>query len=145
MAGKGRPGPESRINEESLRIFEQGLAWGWSAASALRYAGICESSFYEYQKRHPELRARYALIRERPYLLAKRNLAEAIEAGDLGASHWLLERRDPEYRPKASVAVAAPRSAAENLDEAAVQEQLEGLIRKARTKALACFGGRRRG
>ncbi len=132
MAGKGKPGPESRITEHSLRVYEQGLAWGWSAASALRYAGICESSFYEFQKRHPELRARYALIKERPYLVARRLIVEAIEAGDIEAAKWYLERRSPEFRLQPKRVLAASSEPSEDV----VREQLVRLVEKARRKGL---------
>ena len=133
MAGKGRPGPAPRITEEVLQRFEQGLCWGWNVEDSCKYAGISESSLYTLQRQRPELRSRFALLRKRKEMRARRNISLALEEGDINTSKWFLERRSADFGPKARVDMAVQRE----LDESEVVAQLQRLVALSRARAAA--------
>ena len=88
------------ITDEQLRDVERAVAWGWGIEKACDYADIRHGTFYDYQRRHPEYRGKIKILRDYPVLAAKKVVAEAVMAGDLRASMWVLERRSEEYHAK---------------------------------------------
>ena len=108
---KKKAGRPQLITEEQLRDVERAVAWGWGIEKACDYADIRHGTFYDYQRRHPEYRGKIKILRDYPVLAAKKVVAEAVMAGDLRASMWVLERKAPEYwpgrgRPAAGDAIA---------------------------------------
>lgn len=108
---KKKAGRPQLITEEQLRDVERAVAWGWGIEKACDYADIRHGTFYDYQRRHPEYRRKIKILRDYPVLAAKKVVAEAVIAGDLRASMWVLERRSEEFgqakrgRPAAGDAV----------------------------------------
>lgn len=59
------------------------------------YADISPDAYYRYIKKNPKFRDRIQMLRERLTLKSRQNIAGSIEAGDIGLSKWMLERRKP--------------------------------------------------
>ncbi|MDO5675448.1 MAG: hypothetical protein Q4G66_11110 [bacterium] len=74
------------------------------------------------------------VLRNNPEMQAKRNVAEAIERGDLAASLWYLERRSSEFKARQKVAVEQPEAA---LSAEETLRRLEVLVTRARALSLA--------
>ena len=104
---KKKAGRPQLITEEQLRDVERAVAWGWGIEKACDYADIRHGTFYDYQRRHPEYRRKIKLLRDYPVLAAKRVVAEAVEAGDLATSRWLLERKSEEFASTGKIGVRA--------------------------------------
>jgi hypothetical protein len=130
-------GPKPKINEKVLRDIELAVGWGWSLASACEYAQIAQGTFYDYQRRNPEFQSKLDLIRKRPKLAAKRNVALGLEAGDVPLSKWYLERRTTEFNPRVAVDMTAP----QGVDGADVVDRLQRLIALSRQRGEAGAAG----
>lgn len=130
VRGPGRP---QAITPEKLRGFEEALCWGWSIRNSCDFAGIAQRTFFDYLKRHPEFRSRIELLREKPALSAKRNIAERLEQGDIALSRWFLERRDPEYASTKKIDLRA--SCGQEDDDAALLARLERLVAVSQERA----------
>ena len=88
----GRP---RAITPEQLRQIEECTVWGWPIGKSCDYAGVRPTTFFDYQREHPDFRRKLSILRDFPVLAAKRAVAEAVLAGDLEMSRWYLERRLP--------------------------------------------------
>lgn len=89
MAG-GRP---RKINKEILGKLEEAFLYGLSDREACLYANINPSTLYDYCKLHPKFSERKELLKEKPKMRAKMNLAVKIANGDIGVSKYYLERK----------------------------------------------------
>jgi|SRR3989338_2973396 len=90
---EGRP-PE--ITPELVRKLEGAFSIGATVTEALIHAGIAKSTYYDFLKIHPELSDTFELLRKRPILKARNNIAMAINNGDLAISKWYLKHKCPE-------------------------------------------------
>ncbi len=96
--GPGRP---TVIDENAILRLETAFALGCNRKEALMFSGVSKDAYFRLLQRQPEFRDRFDQLRQTPVLMAKRNVAMAIAAGDLAVSKWYLEKRDPEFMPKA--------------------------------------------
>lgn len=87
---RGRP---SVMTAEVLQKLEHGFSCGLSDKEASLYAGICESTLYNYCQANPDFLERKELLKEQPKMKAKIILNNAIEEGSLSAAKWYLERK----------------------------------------------------
>ena len=93
----GRP---TVMTDDVLRKLEEAFMRGLSDRQACLYAGIAESTLYEYQKGNAAFSERKNTLKENVKLRARLNVFGAIERGDLDASKWYLDRKDDEFKPK---------------------------------------------
>jgi hypothetical protein len=97
MAEPGRP---TVMTPETIKRLEDGFIAGLSDREASLYADTAPSTLYAYCEENPDFSERKELLKERIKMRAKFNISEAIEAKDKTLSQWLLERRDPDFKPK---------------------------------------------
>lgn len=93
MNSKPRTGRPSRMTEATLQKLEHGFLQGLTDKEACLYAGICPSTLYNYCQLHPEFMERKELLKEQPIITAKFVVVRAIDAGDIKAAQWYLERK----------------------------------------------------
>lgn len=102
-AALGRP---TKMTPAVVRKLEQAFCWEWSDEKACDYAGISKKTLWVYEKAHPDFTQRKQMLRSHPSHIAKMNIVNALENGDLKASQWYLERRDPQFSSKKQVDVS---------------------------------------
>lgn len=91
MANKvGRP---TVMTDAVIGKLEVLFAMGLSDREACLIADVNPSTLYEYCNKNPDFAERKELLKEKPKTKAKINLSKAIEAEDLDASKWYLERK----------------------------------------------------
>ena len=86
----GRP---TVMTEAMIGKLELLFANGLSDREACLIADINPSTLYDYCNEHPEFTERKELLKEKPKIKAKLNVAQAIENEDIDMSKWYLERR----------------------------------------------------
>ena len=86
----GRP---SVMTEAVLQKLEFAFLKGLSDREACQLADISMQTLYNYCNKHPEYFERKELLKERPKIQAKLNVADGIESGDIELSKWYLERK----------------------------------------------------
>ena len=84
----GRP---EVIQQEILLLLKQAFAIGCSDEEACAYAKIPTSTFYDYQKRHPEFSEEKERLKQEPILKAKHTIVKSLDQ-DKNAQ-WYLERK----------------------------------------------------
>lgn len=89
----GRP---TVMTEAVIQKLEYGFAKGLTDAQCCDFADISPATLYSYCKENPKFSERKELLKERPTIKAKFNVAEALENGDIDMSKWYLERRAKE-------------------------------------------------
>lgn len=97
------PGRRTVITDSAILKLETAFALGCNVKEALVFAELSKDSYSRLLQRQPEFRERFKQLREIPVLLAKRNVALAIAAGDVAVSRWYLEKRCKEFTPLAKV------------------------------------------
>lgn len=116
MAEKRKPGrpkkkhPGGRptvMTAEVIQKLEYGFAKSLTDAECCDYAGIAPATLYNYCNENPEFSEKKELLKQRPKITAKFNVAEAIEQGDVDLSKWYLERKaKDEFSTKQDVALS---------------------------------------
>lgn len=98
---KSNAGRPTVITEDALQKLEFAFSRGLSDEFACHYAGIAESTLYNYQNANPEYVERKRGLKSNLKMHARLNVAEAvIDKKDLDTSKYVLERTDVEYKPK---------------------------------------------
>lgn len=91
-----------RINERIEQVL-RGVELGLPLARACAAAGLPRSTFYMRLEQSKRLQRRLREAEARLIELAASNVFTAVAQGDLKASLWVLERREPEYAPHSVV------------------------------------------
>jgi hypothetical protein len=99
VAKEGRP---TVMTPEVLKKLEEAFAIGASDREACFYADISDKTLYNYQSEHPEFVQRKEALKERPVLLARQKVVEAIKE-DVKNAQWYLERRSSDFKPKQDI------------------------------------------
>lgn len=98
----GRP---TVMTEAVLFKLETLFAQGLSDREACLIADISTSAFYNYCEENPDFKERKELLKDKPKIKAKLNIAESIEKGDIDDSKWYLERKaKDEFSTKQEIA-----------------------------------------
>lgn len=79
------------MTPEILVLLRQAFAIGCSDEEACAYAKIGTSTFYEYQKRHPEFQEEKEELKKQPILKAKNTIVQSLN--DPKNAQWYLERK----------------------------------------------------
>lgn len=116
MAEKRKPGrPKKKhaggrptvMTEETVRKLEYGFAKGLTDHECCDFADIAPSTLYAYCKENPDFTDKKELLKQRPKITAKLNIAEELENGDVDLSKWYLERKaKDEFSTKQDVALS---------------------------------------
>jgi len=103
MAGKrksnaGRP---TVMTPETIKKLEEAFALGCTDGEACFYADIAKPTLYKYQNEHPEFIDRKESLKERPVLLARKAVVDAILSGEMQgnkiAFDYLTKRKRDEF------------------------------------------------
>ncbi len=89
----GRPVFDGKDENEVVAKLQYAFSIGAQVKEACNLADISTNSFYRYCKKYPEFRNKIDRLQTTLILLARKNVANAIFAGDLKTSCWYLERK----------------------------------------------------
>lgn len=93
----GRPRWDGQSEETVLRNLRYAFDIGCTDREACIHANIGQTVFYDYCKEHPEFAEEKELRKEKPILLARKVIMDAITLGDNETrefnSRWYLERK----------------------------------------------------
>lgn len=95
------------MTPETIGKLEEGFLKGLSDREACLYADINPSTLYAYCIANPDFSERKELLKEQVKMQAKKNIAEAIGAGNLHTSQWYAERRDRDFSGKQEVDITS--------------------------------------
>ncbi len=123
--GAGRP---MTITDSAITKLELAFSYGCTLRESLELAGISRDAYYRLLERQPEFRHRFNMLQQRMILKARANVAEAVYAGDVATSRWLLEKKDPEFQRRSATSSAHKDIGA---DDDAVTQELRALIDRA--------------
>ena len=98
----GRP---TSITKEVVSKLEAAFSTGANITQACFYADISRDTYYRWLNENPELSDRFEVLKEQQILKAKDNIYRSIQAGNVGDSWRLLEKRDPDYKEKVAIDV----------------------------------------
>ncbi len=84
---------------EVIQKLEAWFTMEFTDWEACLYAGISESTFYQYCSENPKFSERKELLKRKPRMKAKMNIAESINNKNVWDSKWILEKRDTDYQP----------------------------------------------
>lgn len=112
-----------------VQKLREAFLMGCTAVEACLFADVSRSFYYDILlKEQPELKDIFDDCRNNPKLLAKKNLYNALEMGDMEVSVLVLSRTDEEYKPKTKVTHDGKVEVAP--DDMAIQ-QIDEIISKA--------------
>jgi hypothetical protein len=94
MAKKSNGGRPTVFTQEVLQKLEYAFSLGCTDLEACFYADISKSSLYNYQNENPEFLERKESLKERPVLLAREQVVNAIIGGDVASAHKVLDRKE---------------------------------------------------
>jgi len=85
----------TKLTPEVVQKLKESFAIGATIEEACFYAEIRRQTYYNWIKKNPELLDEFDRLRQKLPLAGKKNIAQAIQSGDLFHSRWLLERTQP--------------------------------------------------
>lgn len=97
----GRP---TVITPIVLAKLEEVFSLGGTDIEACGFAGIHVATLYKYQDKCPEFVERKRFLKEKPVLLARKTIMDAL-ASDPNTAKWYVERRDKDFNLKHEVDV----------------------------------------
>lgn len=101
-----KPGPKPGIANVVLEkepILIASLQNGLSVRQACLQAGIGKTAFYEEKARNEEFSDRIEKAEQYVLTVARQNIVKSVVSGNISDSWRLLERKDPEYKPKSDL------------------------------------------
>ena len=90
----GRP---SSVTPDVLNKLEQAFAMGCSDLEACFYADISDKTLYNYQNENPEFLQRKRALKEKPVLMARASVVDALKANPELALKFLERKRKSEF------------------------------------------------
>lgn len=125
--GGGRP---TIMTEATLNKLEEVFAMGGTDIEACGYADISHQTLYNYQELHPEFVERKRFLKEKPVLLARKTIMQAL-ADDSRVAQWYVERRDRDFNLKQEVDVTSKGEKLEGgADIAAIAEEAARILKE---------------
>jgi hypothetical protein len=91
--GKSKRGRPSKFTPEVVTKLLAAFNMGYNDTEAVLHAEISRKSYYAYLNEHPDFRNRINRAKIEPTIKAKEVVVNAVNAGDLKASQWWLERK----------------------------------------------------
>lgn len=98
--------PAGRPTKMTVAVVSKLLAAlnnDYTIQQACAYAGIGSKTYYRWCEENKYFRQRMSEAKDMPLRRAREVVIGAINAGDANLGFRFLERRDPEYKPKAEV------------------------------------------
>jgi len=92
----GRP---SKLTDECVSKLEYAFSIGCTDTEACIHADISRNTYYEWIKANQSLSDRFALLKEKPVLRAKKIIDDSLTKGDEQTAKWYLEKRSTEFNP----------------------------------------------
>jgi hypothetical protein len=117
----------------TLSKLEEVFAMGGTDIEACGYANIAPATLYKYQERCPEFVERKKVLKEKPVLLARKTIMEAL-ADDSRVAQWYVERRDKDFNLKQEVDLTSKGEKLEGgADIAALAAEAARLLKEKKT------------
>lgn len=92
----------SKMTPEVLELLRQAFAVDATIAEACFYAGIAESTYYNWKKENPEQMEDIERLRLTPILTARQTIVTGLK--QVGTAQWFIERkRSDEFSTKSKV------------------------------------------
>lgn len=109
MNNENNVGRPTVMTEAVLQKLEYAFSLGCTDKKACLYAGIAESTLYNYQQENPEFVERKAQLKEQQIFKARMAIDNALNIGDVAVARWLLERKcKDEFSSRTEIEPLAP-------------------------------------
>lgn len=89
--------------EDTVKLLEAAFNNMFNISEACQYAGISRETYYNWLGDDNIFSYRMSVAQKAPGMTAKQNIMKALSAGDTNISRWYLERKDPEFKPRAQI------------------------------------------
>lgn len=96
----GRP---TKLTPEILTKLEGAFQNGFNDGEACQFAGLEPRTYYRWMKSNKLFCHKIEVAKAFPNKKSKEVIAQSIGAGNTSDAKWWLERKDPDFKPKAQV------------------------------------------
>lgn len=96
----GRP---TKLEPEVVKKLTAAFANGFNVEQACDYADISKPTYYDWIKKYPEFSNDMSKAQRAIGQLARKVVTDNLNKGDLRAARYWLDRRDPDFSPKAEL------------------------------------------
>jgi transposase len=94
--------PYKHSEDTEAKLIEA-FGKSFNITEACQFAGIHRDTYYDWIKQIEGFEARMEEAKAAPLKKAKSVIDTALRAGDVATAKWYVERRDPDFKPKAEV------------------------------------------
>lgn len=92
-----------KYTDATVEKLVEAFSKSYSVLEACQYARINRDTFYKWLKEIPEFQDIIDEAKARPIKQAKGVIDTALKSGDVNTAKWYVERRDPDFKPKAEI------------------------------------------
>lgn len=103
MAGSNAVGRPTKLDAEVVKKLTAAFANGFNVEQACDYADITKPTYYLWIKKYPKFSNDMGRAQRAIGQLARKVITDNLNKGDLRAARYWLDRRDPDFSPKAEL------------------------------------------
>lgn len=92
-----------KYNTTTVDRLVEAFSKSYNITEACQFAGIDRATYYRWLEQVPEFEGIVEEAKAQPLKDAKNVIHTAIKTGDVATAKWMVERRDPDFKPKAEV------------------------------------------
>ena len=97
---KSNAGAPPKMTEATLKILNDAFLIGASDEQACFKAEISPQTLYNYQHKHPKYIEHKKALKADLRFRARINISKDVDSGNVDTSKYVLDRTDPDFKPK---------------------------------------------
>jgi len=99
----GRP---TKFNEETIHKLREAFSMDCTDEEACCYADVGLTAFYNFQKKNPKFVNEKQLLKQKPYLLARKSVMHGVKSDPKLALEYMKLKKNKEFNTNTNVSVA---------------------------------------
>lgn len=101
---KNKGGRPTKFTPETIAKLEEAFLLGCTDVEACFWAEVSKTALYNYQEKNPEFVDRKERLKSNPFLIARKAIKDAIEAGDAKtAMDFMKNRKSDEFSTRGEI------------------------------------------
>jgi hypothetical protein len=96
------------ITDQVILKLEEAFLMGCTDLEACLFAGISKTPFYTYQDEHPEFKERKELLKENPFIIARKAITDGLKDNEEFSLKYMKNKKNKEFNERQGIVVDIP-------------------------------------
>ena len=103
---KNKGGRPTKMTEETIHRLREAYSMDCTDEEACCYASISTFTLYDYQKKHPKFSEEKQLLKQKPYLIARKSVVKGVSEDPKLALEYMKLKKNKEFTVNQNVNVS---------------------------------------